>query len=452
MKSALAGQEQAKLYADALEAKFGQRPVIFYTNGYETWLWDDLRYPPRSVQGFYTKDELDLLIQRRASRQPLEGVAVNDEIVSRNYQVRAIRRIGESFEQQFRRQALLVMATGTGKTRTAIGLVDLLIRANWVKRVLFLADRKALVTQAVDVFKAHLPGVPTVNLLKERDTEARVYVSTHQTMLGLINETNDDGRRRFGPGYFDLVIIDEAHRSVYQKYGAIFDYFDSLLVGLTATPKDEVDRNTYRLFNLPVGEPTDVYGLEEAITDGWLVKPEGVDVPLKFLRRGIKYADLSDEEKEAWDEAEWGDDDGRVPDEITADEINKFLFNADTIDKMLEALMTRGIKVESGDRLGKTIVFARNNKHAEFIVDRFNKIYPEQGGEFARVITYQLSYAERLIDAFKIGGQAAVHRGVGGHARHWHRCARGRQSGLRQAGAFQDEVLADDRSRYSPVP
>ena len=401
MKSALAGQEQARLYADALEARFGQRPVIFYTNGYETWLWDDRLYPPRLVAGFYTKDELDLLIQRRASRQALDGLPVNDEIVSRYYQVRAIRRIGETFEQQLRRQALLVMATGTGKTRTAIGLVDLLIRANWVKRVLFLADRQALVTQAVNAFKTHLPGVPTVNLLTERESEARVYVCTHQTMLGLINETAD-GRRRFGPGYFDLVIIDEAHRSVYQKYGTIFEYFDSLLVGLTATPKDEVDRNTYRLFELPVGEPTDAYSLEEAIADAWLVRPEGVDVPLKFLRRGIKYDDLTDDEKEEWDAAEWGDDDGQVPAEITADEINKFLFNADTIDKMLETLMTRGIKVQAGDRLGKTIIFARNNKHAEFVVDRFNKVYPEQGGEFARVITFQISYAERLIDAFKI--------------------------------------------------
>jgi type I restriction enzyme R subunit len=402
MKSAQIGQEQARYYANALEAETGQRPVIFYTNGYETWLWDDQRgYPPRKVQGFYTKDELELLVQRRASRQALKGVGVNDEIVGRNYQVRAIRHIGESFDEQNRRRALLVMATGTGKTRVSIALVDQLLRANWVKRVLFLADRQALVTQAVNEFKTHLPGAPVVNLLTERETEARVYVSTHQTMLGMINDTQD-GKRRFGPGYFDLVIIDEAHRSIYQKYGTIFDYFDSLLVGLTATPKDEVDRNTYRLFNLPPGEPTDAYGLEEAIEDGWLVRPEGVDVPLKFMRRGIKYADLTEEEREEWDAADWGDEDGAVPDEVSADDINKFLFNADTVDKSLETLMTRGIKVESGDRLGKTIIFARNNKHAEFIVERFNKIYPEHGGEFARVITYQTSYADRLIDAFKI--------------------------------------------------
>lgn len=402
MKSSQAGQEQARYYANALEAETGQRPLIFYTNGYETRLWDDRRYPPRKVQGFYTQDELELLIQRRASRQALRGVGINDEIVGRPYQVRAIRRIGETFDERLRRQALLVMATGTGKTRVSIALVDQLIRANWVKRVLFLADRQALVKQTVNEFKAHLPGVPVVNLLAERETEARVYVCTHQTMLGLINETNE-GQRRFGPGYFDLVIIDEAHRSIYQKYGTIFEYFDSLLVGLTATPKDEVDRNTYRLFNLPPGEPTDSYGLEEAIEGGYLVRPEGVDVPLKFLQRGIRYADLTDDEKEAWEAADWGEDDGSVPDEITVDEINKFLFNADTIDKSLETLMTRGIHVESGDRLGKTIVFARNNKHAEFIVERFNEIYPEHGGEFARLITHQLGdYAGRLIDAFKI--------------------------------------------------
>jgi type I restriction enzyme, R subunit len=401
-KSSQAGQEQARYYANALEAATGQRPVIFYTNGYETWLWDDERgYPPRKVLGFYTKDELELLIQRRASRQALKGVGINDEIVGRNYQVRAIRRIGETFDQQMRRAALLVMATGTGKTRVSIALVDQLIRAGWVKRVLFLADRQALVTQTVGAFKAHLGNVPVVNLLTERETDARVYVCTHQTMLGLINETKD-GKRRFGPGYFDLVIIDEAHRSVYQKYGTIFEYFDSLLVGLTATPKDEVDRNTYRLFNLQPGEPTDAYSLEEAIEDGWLVRPEGVDVPLKFLRRGVKYAELSEEDKEQWDAADWGDDEGRVPEEISADEINKFLFNEDTIDKSLQTLMTHGIRVQSGDRLGKTIIFARNNKHAEFIVERFNEVYPEHGGEFARVITHQTTYAQRLIDQFKI--------------------------------------------------
>lgn len=395
------GQHQAQLYADRLEAQFGQRPVIFYTNGYQTWIWDDVQYPPRDIQGFYPKDELRLAIQRRSSRQALAGVAINDEIAGREYQGRAIRRIAAAFEQDHRRHALLVMATGAGKTRTTIALVDLLIRANWVKRVLFLADRQALVNQATNAFKQHVPGIPTVNLLTEKETEGRVFVSTYPTMLNLINDMQGE-QRRFGPGYFDLVVIDEAHRSVFNKYQAIFDYFDALLVGLTATPKDEVDRNTYRLFNLPNGEPTDSYSLDDAIIDGWLVRPQAVGVPLKFPLRGIKYDDLPEEEKEAWDAAEWPEDDD-VPTEVSADEVNKFLFNADTIDKTLETLMAHGVKVEAGDRLGKTIIFARNNTHAEFIAQRFNEVYPEHRGEFAQVITYQKTYAHDLIDKFGIG-------------------------------------------------
>jgi type I restriction enzyme, R subunit len=401
IKDAKEGQHQAKLYADSLQARYGQRPVIFYTNGYKTHIWDDLNHPPREIQGFYTKDELRLVVQRRSSRQALAGIPLNEEIVSRDYQARAIRRIAEAFEQQNRRAALLVMATGAGKTRTVIALADLLIRANWVKRVLFLADRQALVIQATNAFKQHVPGLPTVNLLSEKETEARVFVSTHPTMMNLINEMTEDGRRRFGPGYFDLVVIDEAHRSVFQKYRMIFEYFDAFLVGLTATPKDEVDRNTYRLFNLPDGEPTDSYSLDDAVADSWLVPPQLVDVPLKFTRWGIKYDDLSEEEKVAWDEAEWPEDD-TIPTEVSADEVNRFLFNADTIDKMLETLMRYGVRVEAGDRLGKTIVFARNNNHAEFIAERFNGIYPEHKGDFAQVITYKKAFAQDLIDKFSI--------------------------------------------------
>nr|MBA4158827.1 DEAD/DEAH box helicase family protein [Gemmatimonadota bacterium] len=288
-----AGQQQAKLYADCLERQFGQRPVIFYSNGYEHWLWDDARYPPRQVQGFYKQDELELLIQRRGSRRPLGQAEINPEIVERFYQTRAVRRVAEAFERDHERKALLVMATGAGKTRTVIALCDLLMRCNRAKRVLFLADRKALVTQAVNSFKQYLPDAAPVNLVTEKDVEGRVFVSTYPTMMGLIDETRD-GQRRFGVGHFDLVIIDEAHRSVFQKYRAIFDYFDSLLVGLTATPKDEVDRNTYGLFDLEDGVPTDAYALEEAVRDGYLVPPKAVSVPLKFHRQGIRYDDLSE--------------------------------------------------------------------------------------------------------------------------------------------------------------
>jgi type I restriction enzyme, R subunit len=392
------GQQQAKLYAECLEQQFGQRPVIFYSNGYDHWLWDDAMYPPRRVQGFYEKPELELMIQRRSTRKPLGSAEIRPEIVERYYQTRAIRRIAEAFEHDHDRKALLVMATGAGKTRTVIALCDLLMRCGWVKRVLFLADRKALVKQAVNAFKKHLPDAAPVNLVTERDTEGRVYASTYPTMMGLIDETRE-GKRRFGVGHFDLVIIDEAHRSVFQKYRAIFDYFDSLLVGLTATPKDEVDRNTYTLFDLENGVPTDAYSLDEAVGDGYLVPPRAVSVPLRFQREGIRYDQLSEEEKELWDALEW-DEDGSIPDRVEAEAVNKWLFNIDTVDKVLAHLMTRGLRVAGGDRLGKTIVFAKNQAHADFIADRFNVNYPHFKGEFARAITFRTEYAQNLIDNF----------------------------------------------------
>jgi len=393
-----AGEQQAKLYANCLEEEFGRRPVIFYSNGYESWLWDDASHHPRRVQGFYKKDELELLIQRRASRKPLAQAEIDGAIVGRYYQTRAIRRISESFEHDNDRKALLVMATGSGKTRTVIALCDLLMRCNWVKRTLFLSDRVALVNQAVGAFKTFLPDAAPVNLVTEKYTEGRLFVSTYPTMMGLIDESRD-GKRRFGVGHFDLIVIDEAHRSVFQKYRAIFEYFDSLLVGLTATPKDEVDRNTYDLFDLENGVPTDAYSLDEAVNDRFLVPARAVSVPLKFQREGIRYADLSEEEKDQWDALEW-DEDGSTPDRIEAEGVNKWLFNKDTVDKVLAHLMTRGLKVAGGDRLGKTIMFAKNQAHAEFIAERFNVHYPRFKGEFARTITFKTEYAQSLIDSF----------------------------------------------------
>lgn len=401
------GQQQAKLYADCLEEMTGRRPVIYYTNGYQTWLWDDWGagggYPPRRVDGFFTADELELMVQRRTSRLPLAAVAIDREIAGRHYQQRAIRAVDEAFTAR-QRDALLVMATGSGKTRLTIALVDQLMRAGWVKRVLFLADRTALVTQATNAFKAHLPNATTVNLVTEKNADGRVYVSTYPTMMNLINNT-DGGERLFGPGYFDLIVIDEAHRSVYQKYRAIFSWFDSLLVGLTATPKDEVDRNTYSLFNLEDGVPTDAYSLDEAVAEGYLVPPVAVSVPTKFLRDGIRYTDLSEEEKDDWDSLEWNED-GDVPDAIAAEELNRFLFNADTVDKVLATLMRDGHKVAGGDRIGKTIIFAKSQAHAEFVKQRFDVNYPEYAGHFARVITHSVTYAQSLIDDFSVQQKA----------------------------------------------
>jgi type I restriction enzyme R subunit len=394
------GQQQAKLYADCLEAMYGQRPVMFYTNGYETWLWDDTAYPPRRVSGFYKKEELARLILRRSTRKPFKTVPINGVIVERYYAKRAITSICGHFAQK-QRKALLVMATGTGKTRVAIALVDVLQRANWAKRVLFLADRISLVHQAGNAFKAHLPDSSPVNLVTEKNIEGRVYVCTYPTMMGLIDVT-DGGTARFGVGHFDLIIIDEAHRSVYQRYREIFRYFDCLLVGLTATPREQVDRNTYELFDLEEGVPTDAYELELAVSDEYLVPPQVRQVDLRFPRDGIHYDDLSDAEKAEWESLDWGDGDGNggAPGTVQASAINNWLFNTDTVDKVLQHLMAEGLKVEGGDRLGKTIIFARNHNHAVFIEERFNFHYPQYVGHFARVIDNQAKYPQTLIDDF----------------------------------------------------
>lgn len=397
LKDPEVGKQQAKLYADGLEQQHAQRPLIFYTNGHRTFLWDDLQSPPREVQGFYTQAELALALERRHSRLPLAGITIKSEIVERSYQQRAIRAITESFALGHRR-ALLTMATGTGKTRVAVALSDVLMRANWAKRILFLADRVSLVNQATNKgFKPLLPDSSPVNLLNDKTGQGRVYLSTYPTMMGLIDQLNA-GQRLFGVGHFDLIVIDEAHRSVYQKYGAIFKYFDSYLVGLTATPREEVDRDTYHLFGLETGVPTDAYGMNEAVADRFLVPPKSYSVPLKFVREGVKYNELSDQEKAHWESLDWGDE--GPPEEVSAGEINKFLFNQSTVDKMLAHLMKHGLKVDGGDRLGKTIIFAVNQKHADFIAQRFDHHYPLLKGDFARVITHSVSYAQSLIDDF----------------------------------------------------
>ncbi len=402
-RDARVGHRQAELYAECLEAKFGQRPIIFYTNGYEHWIWDDQKDPPRRIQGFYTKAELELAIQRRTTRKRLATTPINEQIVERYYQTRAIRRIGETFETDNLRRALLVMATGSGKTRTVIALADMMMRANWAKRVLFLADRTALVNQAVNAFKRHLPDAAPVNLVTEKNTDGRVYVCTYPTMIGLIDETKGN-ERKFGPGHFDLIIIDEAHRSVFMKYRAIFDYFDCLLVGLTATPKAEVDRNTYELFNLESGVPTDVYGLNEAVDDGFLVPAKAVAVPLKLPTDGLIYDQLSEEDKEQFELTDWKEREESVREtgKVDASAVNHWLFNADTVDKVLKHLMTRGVKVDGGDKLCKTNLFAKNHNHAAFIEQRFNLHFPKYKGFFARVIDFQTEYAQSLIDKFSI--------------------------------------------------
>lgn len=396
-RSAHDGEEQARQYADCLEAMHGRRPVIFCTNGDDIWLWDDAAgYPPRRVQGYYTANELTLAIRRRDGREALERAPINTDIAGRPYQVRAIRAIDQAFDSK-RRRALLVMATGSGKTRVVIALADQLAKAGWAKRILFLADREALVSQATKAFNEHLPNSPVVNLLTDKTTEARIYVSTHQTMLGLIN-TPDENTQRFGPGFFDLVVIDEAHRSVYARYGAIFDYFDALLVGLTATPKADIAHDTYSLFGLDAGVPTDAYRLDEAVADGYLVPANAVSIHSKVMTRGTHYSDLSADEQEHWDNLEWGDT-GPL-DDVEAGEVNRYFFNANTVDQVIAELMEHGRTVSGGDRIAKTIIFARNQAHAHFIKERFDIAWPQLGGDFAQVITSSVTGHDGLIKKF----------------------------------------------------
>ncbi len=400
------GKHQAELYADCLEAEYGIKPVIYYTNGYEIYCIDRLGYPPRQVYGFHSRENLELLIQRQ-NRKPITDLRINDEITNREYQKRAIIAICEHLNN-FNRRGLLVMATGTGKTRVSISLVDVLMRNDWVKNVLFLADRTALVRQAMKNFTKLLPHVTTSALsdkTKKPDKNARILFSTYQTMINFI----DTDTKEFSVGRFDLIIIDEAHRSIFGKYMSIFNYFDAFLIGLTATPRNEVDKSTYQIFNLEQGEPNFDYELEEAVKDEFLNPYEVINRKSKILTGGIKYNDLSEEEKEQLEkvyEYEMGTDDiesllsGRR--DFNATEMYNYLFNDDTVDKVLQDLMTNGLKIQGGEKIGKTIIFAYNHKHAKQIVDRFYLLYPQYGNEFCVLIDNTVNYSQNLINNFEI--------------------------------------------------
>ena len=386
-----------------------QRPIIFYTNGFETYIWDDTFYTDREVQGFYTQNELQLLVDRRTLREDLRSFKVNKDISGRPYQIEAIKRVAENMVvdgkdgslRGAKRESLLVMATGSGKTRTAAGIVDMLTKCNWAKRVLFLADRNALVSQAKNAFKEYLENLSSIDLTKEKeDSSTRLVFSTYPTIINKIDKVKSGDQRFYGVGHFDLIIIDEAHRSVYNKYRAIFDYFDAMIIGLTATPQKEIDRNTYSLFGIEDDNPTFAYELNTAVEDGWLVPPRSISVPLKFQREGIKYADLSDKEKQEYEDKFGDPSSDDAPEEIGSAALNKWLFNADTVDKVLEHLMNDGIKVSGGDKLGKTIIFAKNHAHAVFIEKRFNHNYPEYGGKFLRVIDNYETKAQDLLEKF----------------------------------------------------
>lgn len=396
------GRKQAVLYADCLERKFGRRPMMFTTNGFETYYWDDQSSPQRRVSGIFSKGDLQKLMDRRTDRLDLMTIPIDDKITDRYYQKEAIRAVCEQIGLGFRKH-LLVMATGTGKTRTASSLTDVLSRGKHVTNILFLADRTALVKQAKDDFKNYLPDMSLCNLCSNKDDRsARIVFSTYPTMLNAIDDTKTkNGQRLFTPAHFDLIIIDESHRSIFKKYRAIFEYFDAIMVGLTATPKKDVDHNTYDFFEMETGVPTYAYDYETAVhQDHVLVPYYNYEVKTKFLEEGITYDDLSDADKERYQDDFIEDD--FMPEFIPSAELNKFVFNETTVDTVLQDLMERGIRVAGGDRLGKTIIFAQNKRHAEFILERFNKLYPKYMGKFAQQVICDDAYAQTIIDDFKV--------------------------------------------------
>lgn len=400
-RDAKEGQHQAYLYANCLQQMTGFRPLIFYTNGYTTWLWDDLNYTERKVYSVFSKKDIQRIIDRRTLQKEFRQLNINPEITDRDYQKAAIQSVCSDFSKK-KRKALLVMATGTGKTRTAVSLVDVLQDHRWITNILFLADRRELVKQAKKAFVKHMPNLSTCNLLERGEDKPtdRAIFSTYPTIMNAINdEKTDDGQKLFTPGHFDLIIVDEAHRSIFKKYRAIFEYFDALLVGLTATPKKDVGHNTYDFFDLEDDMPTYAYEYDQARDEGWLVDYHTIEKLYKIPTEGINYDDLTDEQKEEYEDSfEEGEE---MPDFIGSTDIDTIVFNKDTTRRILSELMEKGIKVEGGDKLGKTIIFAKRHKHAFFIEEQFNKLYPQYMGKFARVIDNQVDHCDSLLDDFK---------------------------------------------------
>ena len=392
------GRQQAKLYADIIEKQQGRRPVIFLTNGFETKI-DDGQYPERKCAAIWSKRDLEKWFNLLRMRTHLDNIVVDENIAGRYYQENAIKAVCNTFDARNRRKALLVMATGSGKTRTVIALCKVLLEHGWVKNILFLADRNSLVTQAKRSFVNLLPELSVTNLCEERDnTTAHCVFSTYQTMMNCIDAIEDAEGKLFTVGHFDLVICDEAHRSIYNKYRDIFTYFDAPWVGLTATPKDEIDKNTYALFDLGNGAPTYGYELAQAVKDGYLCDFVSVETTLKFIQQGIVYDELTDEEKEEY-EAKFADENGDVPECVMPSALNEWVFNEDTIRKVLNTLMTDGLKIDYGSKIGKSIIFAKNHTHAEKILEIFNREYPHLYG-YAKVIDNYMTYAQSAIDEF----------------------------------------------------
>ena len=382
-------QAQAEYYANEIEKHQSFRPLVFLTNGYSTYFLDIGICAKREISGFFTSEDLENMLFIKQHGIPLEDIPINNTITDRAYQHEAVRRVSEAFEQG-KRKALLVMATGTGKTRTVMSLIDVFLRANQARKILFVADRDALVEQAkTDGFERFLPGEPCtrIHTLKIEKTQ-RLYASTLQTLSNCFDQ--------FSPAFFDLIIFDEVHRSIFNKFNEVLQYFDGRMIGLTATPADYIDRDTFRVFDCADGKPTYLYTYDQAIADKYLVDYSLYSARTKFQRQGIRGIDLSEEERNSLIEQ------GIDPDEIDFEgtDLEEKVSNRDTLRRQWEEIMQICLKDASGQLPGKTIIFAMTQDHAVRLEAVFNEMYP-QFPDLARVITYKSEYKGTLVDNFK---------------------------------------------------
>lgn len=390
---AIAGRHQGKLYADALEKMTGVRPIIFYTNGHEIFIWDDRYSAPRQIWGFYSLADLEYLFFQHTHKRPLSTIAIDGGIAGRPYQMEGIKRVYEQFDNGGRK-ALLVMATGCGKTRTVIALTKGMMGAQWAKRVLFLADRDELVKQAKEQknsFKVFMPEATSIRITGNNadNRESSLYFATYQTMIRYYSH--------FSVGFFDLIICDESHRSIYQTYRDIIEYFDAHIIGLTATPVGYINRNTFTMFDCPNGDPTFYYPYEEACEHlpPYLLRYKALDATTRILRQGIKWENLTEEQKQQIEEN--GLDESQI--NFDKEALEEFVTNKDTNRFILQTLMTKGIRV--GDEIGKTILFARNINHAKLLIQLFDECYPQYNGKLAAIIHSEIKNKEDLLNDFK---------------------------------------------------
>ncbi len=376
------GREQAKQYCHNIQSTLGgELPFCFYTNGYDIYFWDLDNYPPKKVHGFPSRDDLERYAYIRKARKQLASELINTKIAGRNYQIASIRAVMEAVEKR-KRKFLLVMATGTGKTRTCIALVDALMRAGWVERVLFLVDRIALRDQTLDAFKEHLPNEPRWPKQGEREiaTDRRIYVSTYPTMLNVIRDEN----RSLNPHFFDFIVVDESHRSIYNTYQEVLDYFNTITLGLTATPTDVIDHNTFQLFECEDGVPTFAYSYDEAVNHipPFLSNFQVMKIKTRFQGEGINKRTISLEDQQSLML------EGKEIEEINYEgtEIEKKVTNRGTNALIVREFMEESIKDGNGVLPGKSIFFCISKAHARRVEEIFDSLYPEYKGELAKVL------------------------------------------------------------------